>query len=96
MQQLGGELVASAAFPSGMGRLRGAASRRPIWTGLAAATLAVWLLAAILAITVPRAVTGTDPTQIPVAAMVAPVAATVLTGLAGFAAKVFAMAPLPA
>ena len=86
-------LIASAAFLTGMGRLRGKASRQAIWTGLALATAAIWLLAAILSITVPRAVTGTDPTQIPVAAMVCPVAATVLTWLAGIAARVFATPP---
>ncbi|MFI5889833.1 hypothetical protein ACIA5D_06890 [Actinoplanes sp. NPDC051513] len=86
-------LIGSVAFLTGMGRLRGAATRQVIWTGLAVATLAIWLLAAVLAITVPRAVTGTDPTQIPIAAMVAPIAATVLTGLAGTAAKVFATSP---
>ncbi len=88
-------LIASAAYLMGMGRLRGRASRQPIWTGLTVATLAIWFLAAILAVTVPRAVTGTDPTQIPFAAMIAPVAATVLTWLAGTAAKVFSM-PVPA
>jgi hypothetical protein len=86
-------LIASAAFLLGMGRLRGKASRQAIWTGLAVATPAIWLLAAILSITVPRAVTGTDPTQIPFAAMVSPVAATVLTWLAGIAAKVLATPP---
>ncbi|MFC7272990.1 hypothetical protein ACFQS1_03260 [Paractinoplanes rhizophilus] len=86
-------LIGSAAFLTGMGRLRGSAARQFIWTGLAAATLAIWLLAAVVAIAAPRAVTGTDPTQIPVAAMVAPVAATVLTWLAGTAAKVFATPP---
>lgn len=88
-------LIASTVFLKGMGKLRGTPSRQPIWSGLAVATVAIWVLAAIVAIAAPRAVTGTDPTQIPVAAMFAPVAATVLTWLAGTAARVFATVPQP-
>jgi hypothetical protein len=88
-------LVATGAFLHAMGRLRGAAARRPIWTGLAVATLAVWLVATIASIALPVVETGSDPTRLPVGAMVAPVAATVLTALAGIAAGVFARPPEP-
>jgi hypothetical protein len=88
-------LVATGAFLWAMGRLRGNAARRLIWTGLTVATLAIWLVATVAAIALPVVVTGSDPTRIPVGAMVAPVAATVLTTLAGIAAGVFARPPQP-
>jgi hypothetical protein len=86
-------LIATGAFLWGMGRLRGNAVRRPIWIGLTAATLAVWLVATIAGIALPVVETGSDPTRLPVGAMIAPVAATVLTALAGITAGVFAHPP---
>jgi hypothetical protein len=50
-------------------------------------------VATILAITLPVIETGTDPTRIPVAAIVAPLAATMLTALAGTVANVFRAGP---
>ncbi|HEU4425863.1 MAG TPA: hypothetical protein VFR67_25270 [Pilimelia sp.] len=88
-------LVATGAFVWAMGRLRGNASRRPIWTGLAVTTLVVWAVATIMSLTLPVFVTGTDPTRIPVGALVSPVAATVLTALAGIIAGVFSRPPQP-
>jgi cobalamin synthase len=72
-----------------MGRLRSSTSWQPIWIGLSVATLGIWALATILAITLPVMVTGTDPTQIPFAAIFAPVAAAMLTALAGVVTNVF-------
>src|ERR671910_2979659 len=66
-----------------MGRLRGRPIWQPIWVGLSVATLLIWAVATILAITLPVIETGTDPTRIPVGAIVAPVAAAMLTALAG-------------
>jgi hypothetical protein len=86
-------LIATGTYLWGMERLRGRAERRPIWAGLTAATLALWLVAAVLAATLPRVETGTDPTRIPVGALVAPIAATVLTTLAAMTAGVFARSP---
>jgi hypothetical protein len=86
-------LVATGMFLWAMGRLRGRASYRPLWIGLTGATLAIWLVATVLAITLPVYETGSDPTRLPVGAMVAPVAATVLTALAGIAASVFIRPP---
>jgi hypothetical protein len=88
-------LIATGAFLWGMGRLRGNAVRRPIWIGLTVATLAVWLVATVAGIALPVVETGSDPTRLPVGAMVAPVAATVLTALAGITAGVFAHPPKP-
>jgi hypothetical protein len=39
--------------------------------------------------------TGSDPTRLPIGAMVTPVAAALLTGLAGIAAQVFSRPPEP-
>ena len=76
-----------------MGRLRGNASWQPIWIGLSVATLGIWAMATILAITLPEMVTGTDPTRIPFAALFAPPAAAMLTALAGTIASVFRGGP---
>jgi hypothetical protein len=88
-------LVATAAFVWAMGRLRGDAARRPIWIGLAAATITVWGVATILSIALPVLETGSDPTRVPIAALVAPVAAALLTAVAGIAAGVLARPPDP-
>ena len=72
-----------------MGRLRGSARWQPIWIGLSVVTLGIWAVATILAITLPVMVTGTDPTRIPFAALFAPVAAAMLTALAGVVTNVF-------
>ena len=82
-------LVATGAFLLANGKLRGDASRRPIWVGLAAATLTVWLVATILSLALPVFETGSDPTRVPIGAIVAPVAAALLTGLACVTAGVF-------
>ncbi len=86
-------LVGTGGFLWAMGKLRGNALRRPIWIGLTVATLTVWLVATILTITLPVVETGSDPTRLPIAAMVTPIAAAVLTGLAGIIAGVFSRPP---
>jgi hypothetical protein len=88
-------LVSTGAFVWAMGKLRGNATRRPIWIGLTVVTLTVWLVATILSVSLPVVETGSDPTRIPIGAIVAPVAATVLTVLAGITASVFSRQPEP-
>jgi hypothetical protein len=88
-------LAATGAFVWGMGRLRGSAARQPFWVGLAAATMAVWGVATVLSITLPVYVTGSDPTRLPIGAMVSPVAAFLLTTLGGIAAGVLSRPPEP-
>jgi hypothetical protein len=88
-------LVATGTFVWAMGRLRGSAARRPIWIGLATATIAIWLVATILGVALPRVETGSDPTRIPIGSMVSPMAAMVLTALAGIVAGVFSRPPSP-
>jgi hypothetical protein len=88
-------LVSTGAFVWAMGKLRGNATRRPIWIGLTTATLTVWLLATILSVSLPVVETGSDPTRIPIGAIVTPMAATALTVLAGITASVFSHQPDP-
>lgn len=88
-------LLSTGAFVWAMGKLRGNATRRSIWIGLTAATLTVWVVAMILSVTLPVVETGSDPTRIPIGALVAPIAATVLTVLAGITAGVFSRPPEP-
>jgi hypothetical protein len=86
-------LVSTGGFLWAMGKLRGDAVRRPIWIGLSVVALTVWLVATILSITLPVVETGSDPTRLPIAAMVTPIAAAVLTVLAGIIAGVFSRPP---
>jgi hypothetical protein len=86
-------VVGTVVFLLAMGRLRGRPSWQPIWVGLSVATLGIWTVATILAITLPVIETGTDPTRVPVAAIVAPIAAAMLTALAGTVANVFRAGP---
>jgi hypothetical protein len=85
--------VGTLVFLLVMGRLRGSASWQPIWIGLSVVTLAIWAVATILGITLPVMETGTDPTQIPFGAIFAPIAAAMLTALAGVVASVFRLGP---
>ena len=85
--------VGTLVFLLVMGRLRGRASWQPVWIGLSVVTLGIWAVAAILGVTLPVTETGTDPTRIPLAAILAPVAATMLTALAGAAANAFRGGP---
>jgi len=82
---------ASLVFLWAMGRLRGDSMWRPTWIGLSIVTLGVWALATIIAIALPVVETGSDPTQIPVGAVVGPVAAAI----AGAVTSVFRRGPDP-
>ena len=64
--------VSTLVFLWAMGRLRGDAMWRPTWIGLSSVTLGIWALATIIAIALPVVETGSDPTQIPVGAVVGP------------------------
>jgi hypothetical protein len=86
-------LSGTLVFLWAMSRLRGSSMWRPVWIGLSVATLGLWAVAAILAITLPVVDTGTDPTEIPLAAFMTPVAAAMLTALAGVVTAVFRRGP---
>ena len=50
------------------------------WLGFEVSVLTIWVVVALAGIFAPGLVTGTDPTQIPLAALVAPIAGLVATG----------------
>ncbi len=50
------------------------------WLAFAIAVAVVWIAVMLVAIFAPVFVTGTDPTELPLAAMAAPIVGTVLTG----------------
>jgi hypothetical protein len=61
--------------------LRRSSRRRHLHQPLALGVAGIWTVAAAVSVFGPVVETGSDPTRLPLAAMVAPVAATVLTGL---------------
>lgn len=86
-------LIATIGFLWGMSKLRGDAERRMLWTGLTVAVAIIWVGAVVLSIWLPRWETGSDPTLLPAGAIVAPIAAMLLTFLASVVAGVFAQSP---
>ena len=85
--------VSTLVFLWAIGRLRGDAMWRSTWIGLSIVTLGVWALATVLAIATPVVETGSDPTQIPLGAVVGPIAAAMLTAIAGAVTSVFRRGP---
>lgn len=67
--------VATASFMGSALRLRDGS----VLQQLTAAVCVLWLVAAVVGIFAPVMVTGSDPTRLPIAAFIAPVAAAVLT-----------------
>ena len=57
----------------------GSATRGMIYALL---NVAIWAAVAVIAIYVPEMVTGTDPTRLPLAAIIAPIAGAILTRIA--------------
>lgn len=55
--------------------------RRAPLTGWVLAVAAVWALTALVSVLAPEMVTGTDPTRIPLAALIGPPVAAVVTGM---------------
>jgi len=80
-------LIGTMVYIAGMSRIRRDA--REAWFALIGATLVIWAVASIVAIAAPEFVTGSDPTRIPFAAILAPIGAAILTGVAGFVAHEF-------
>lgn len=86
-------LLGTWGFLNGMAKLRGDSERRPIWVGLGVATIVIWGAATALSIWLPVLETGSDPTRLPLGALVAPLAAAVLTAVASMVVGVFARPP---
>lgn len=86
-------LLATIGYLWGMSKLRGSAERKTLWTGLTLAIAIIWAIALVLSATMPTWETGSDPTLLPVWAIVAPIAATLLTVLASVIAGIFSQSP---
>ena len=52
---------------------------RSLWMGFTIAIASIWAVVALASIAAPSMVTGSDPTTIPIAAFVAPIAGVVAT-----------------
>jgi hypothetical protein len=73
------------AIATGFILMTGAMGRGVIdgrWRALTLVVVAIWAVVAVASIWAPQLVTGTDPTRIPLAALLAPVAATIGTAFA--------------
>ena len=66
-----------------MARLRGDPGHRPLWMVLFGATVVIWSAATLASVVGPTIVTGSDPTTIPMAALIAPITAMVATVITG-------------
>jgi hypothetical protein len=56
--------------------------RRRVWAVYAGAVAVAWVAAAVISIAAPAMVTGSDPTTIPIAGVIAPIAAMAATAYA--------------
>lgn len=54
--------------------------RRGVWLGYGAGVALLWAAVALTSIFAPRLVTGSDPTQLPLAVLIAPVIGVIVTG----------------
>lgn len=61
-------------------RVRDAADDPRVWLGFEVSVVVIWAVVALAGIFAPELVTGSDPTRVPLAAIVAPVAGLVATG----------------
>jgi hypothetical protein len=86
-------LIATVGLLWGMSKLRGDRARERMWIGLVVVTLIIWAIAVVLAVSLPPSVTGSDPTELPLWAILVPLAASMLTLLASVVAGLFAEAP---
>ena len=79
--------VATVAVLVGGGLLR-RAGEALWWVAPAVATVVIWVVAALASVFAPTMETGTDPTTIPLAALIAPVVAALLSCVVYAAAAV--------
>jgi hypothetical protein len=75
-----------------IGHGRSLTDRHEAWFLLSLVVTAVWAAVTILSIAVPRMETGTDPTKIPLAAIISPVIGTAATGFVSGAAALLSTA----
>ncbi len=73
----------AAATRSVMNALVRRSATESVLMGVSVGTAIVWLAAALVSIFGPVMVTGSDPTRLPVVAVLAPIGAAVATGIVG-------------
>ena len=56
---------------------------KSILVGITISTIIIWVAVILVSLLVPSLITGTDPTQIPIAPVVAPIAGAIATGSIG-------------
>lgn len=86
-------LIATVGFLWGMSKLRGSSERKTRWTGLAVAVVIVWSMAIVLSAALPVWEVGSDPTRLPLWALVVPLGTALLTALAAVVAGLFSESP---
>ena len=86
-------LIATIGLLWGMSKLRGSAERKNLWIGLVVAVAIIWGVAVVLSAVLPTWETGSDPTTLPVWAIVMPLAAALVTTLAAIIAGIFSESP---
>lgn len=72
-------LIATRALITTLAAQRGHPNRVGDVAWLTAGVSVAWVAAAVVAVSVPELVTGTDPTHLPLAALIAPIVAMVVT-----------------
>lgn len=72
-------LIATRFIFTELAALRGHSDRFPDAWLLVGGIAVVWIAAAVVSVVAPEFVTGSDPTRLPIAAMLAPIAAMLLT-----------------
>ena len=68
---------------------------RNIWMGIAIVTVIIWLAVTLVSVFVPVLVTGSDPTRLPLAAILAPIGGAIVTGIAGDYMQLLMESPEP-
>jgi hypothetical protein len=86
-------LIATVGLLWGMSKLRGSAARQRLWIGLVTAAAVIWGVALVLSVALPVWETGSDPTELPIWAIVVPLAASMLTLLASVIVGIISESP---
>lgn len=68
--------------------------QREHWIGATVAVVVIWAAVAVLSIYGPELVTGTDPTRVPLVALLAPIAGVIGTGYVSIFAAMGSVAPV--
>jgi Short C-terminal domain len=91
-----GAVATGAVIQAAMEGLHAGVSARPLWLVLGITVATVWVGVLLVSVFTPDFVTGTDPTRLPFAAMLSPIAGSVLTGVVCGVVKAGFRRPQPA